>query len=318
MRSPNYDQRHYFDDDQQKQRGNTNQRNQNGQFAEGQSYNPQQGRSQQRWNEDQSQQDWRKMQDDRSQRGGWNQEESSQEWNSRSMDRGYRYGADHFDRNYMDTHEEGSFGNPSYRNERMNERDHYDQRQMDNRSGSRSNDWGNQYSEHRTRKGFGGSNRRDDNFNSRYQGGNLNYGNNQNDRGYNADRGYSQGNQGYGQNQFDRDTRSRNNNEGRWNQHQDENNRRWEQSRNDYQRNDQYRQSDWQNRGDQNYNDHFENRNERSGERMRNQSSDDNPNSSGTYGTSNYSNQPERGNSGTDFNSTNRYYSRTRSNDFFE
>jgi hypothetical protein len=47
-------------------------------------------------------------------------------------------------------------------------------------------------------------------------------------------------------------------------------------------------------------------------EREQQQRSDKNPNTRGAYGSSNYGNLPDRGRGGTDYNSTNRYYSRTR------
>jgi hypothetical protein len=56
------------------------------------------------------------------------------------------------------------------------------------------------------------------------------------------------------------------------------------------------------------------NRNQQEGDRSQQQG---NPNTRGEYGSSNYSNLPNRRSGGTDYNSTNRYYSRTRDNDPF-
>jgi hypothetical protein len=58
-------------------------------------------------------------------------------------------------------------------------------------------------------------------------------------------------------------------------------------------------------------------RNRNQGREWNQDSGDRNPNMRGSYGTGNYSNMPSRNQGGTDYNSTSRYYSRTRDNDPF-
>jgi hypothetical protein len=129
------------------------------------------------------------------------------------------------------------------------------------------------------------------------QGGNEGkYGRSEGQRG-----GY--GNQG-------QDTRNRGSEDMRqgrqdWNQGRD-----WNMNRGDSEQG----RGDWnQSRGQENR-DHEEWNNNRD---LNQGSGDRNPNIRGSYGTGNYSNMPSRNQGGTDYNSTSRYYSRTRDNDPF-
>lgn len=141
------------------------------------------------------------------------------------------------------------------------------------------------------RRGFGGGMGQGANYDTRF--GQDNFGSEPRDEsGFYGARGFGEGGGSYGSNM--------------------------ERNGSQWQRENNYERQNHQDYGD-NYGQGFYGRNENEGWENNdgNNDADDNPNIKGSYGSSNYGNMPSRRQGGTDYNSTSRYYSRTRDNDPF-
>jgi 23S rRNA pseudouridine2605 synthase len=346
MRSQNSDQRRYFDDDQQRDKGQQYKRFLQSEQRKGEKRGNEKTGSSTRWPEEsgsiKNSDTYREDEDkSRSGRGGQagkdsrsgneqreNQFRSGDQFNQgseqqqRRMKRGF--GGINRRSEFPDSGQQNSFGQQRYGSGSVGNYDQgygnepgyggqteYDQR---NRGGTDMNQYDNRNA------------RSEGNQDSRNR-----YGNN-----------YGQGYYGESENQGwlqDNDYRNRNEqrNQGRedwnkgpanWNQGGDD----WNSVRRDFnmRRGDTDRgreewnqgRGDW-NQGRGNWNQGRGEWNQGRGELNKgrgewNQDSGDrNPNMRGSYGTGNYSNMPSRNQGGTDYNSTSRYYSRTRDNDPF-
>lgn len=347
MKSRTNDRTHYYDDDQQRQMGRKNSSFENDNDREQQGDNYQGERM---MNRDHGYEDWQNSRNpargERWQNDRGNDDMNSGNFSPRRFNDHNRFGPDrasgNADRRYesdersgfgRDRWQQGSYGDGSMRTRKgfggnMQNRFDQDGRAQQRNEGNSNFPDDNRYRNSGQDQRYGDdafdrmSNR---NYDSRYrQEQNMGDEMSDNRSDYGNQWGRTQGlNQDYqGRNNqgnhedWNRRNMNRDNSYNRQNSQQysqDDRNQHYGYDRNRSGDNNERfnnRMNQWDSESQRNYQ-------ENDRERWRNDA-DSNPNSRGTYGTSNYGNHPERNNGGTDFNSTNRYYSRTRSNDFFE
>ncbi|HTE24254.1 hypothetical protein [Flavitalea sp.] len=325
MRSQNSDQRRYYDDDQQRDKGQQYKRFLQGEQrrgneeTRGSTHWPEGGGSMKNsdaYRKNYQEGDYRSNSERAGQPGGdyrsrneqrenqsrsGNQYGQSSEQQQRRMKRGFggmNRRSDYQDRGQQNSlgqqrYGSGSVGNydPRYGNEsRYGGLTEYDQR---NPGGTDMNQYDNRNA--RNEGNQDSRNRYGSNYGQGYYGESEN-------QGWMQDSEYRNRNEGRNQGRGEW-----NKGPGNWNQGGDD----WNTTRGDLN----------QGRGD--WNQDRDDWNQGRGERNRGRgdwnqdSADRNPNMRGSYGTGNYSNMPSRNQGGTDYNSTSRYYSRTRDNDPF-